>query len=260
MAFVVEDFQALMALLRANPEWLAELRQVLIGEFWQPLRDEVTALAETVRRGFEESEKRFAEIDKRFAEIDKHFEEIRQQFLLVDKRFEQMDKRFEQMDKRFEQMDKRFEQMDKRFEQMDQRFDRLETRVGDVEGLSLEAHVRANAPGFFGRIVRRSRVVLPGNLEPLLAAADDGRLSDAEWEQLMRLDVLLTGRRDDVDVMLAIEVSAVIDGGDVSRALKRAALLQRVGFETSAAVVGKRITPAGKQRAQAAGVLVHIVA
>lgn len=244
MAFVVEDFQQLMALLRANPEWLAELRHLLIDEFWQPLRDQVTELAETVQKGFEESE-------KRFAEIDKHFEEIRQQFVLVDKRFEQMDKRFEQMDKRFEQMDTRFEQIDRRF-------DRLETRVGDIEGLSLEAHVRANAPGIFGRIVRRGRVVLPGNLEELLAAADDGRLSDGEWEQLMRLDVLLAGRRDGAEVFLAIEVSSVIDLGDVSRTVKRAALLQRLGFETLSAVVGKRITPAAEQRAAAAGILVHL--
>ena len=87
------------------------------------LHNDIAALTEAMKRGFDEMNLRFQQMEKRFDQIDKRFEQ-------VDKRFEQVDKRFDdlihQMDNRFNdlihQMDKRFEQVDKRFEDVNKRF------------------------------------------------------------------------------------------------------------------------------------------
>ena len=79
------------------------------------LHNDIVALTEAMKRGFDEMKLRFEQVDKRFEQVDKRFEQ-------VDKRFEDMNKRFDdlihQMDKRFEQVDKRFDDVNKRFVMM----------------------------------------------------------------------------------------------------------------------------------------------
>jgi septation ring formation regulator EzrA len=100
------------------------------------LHNDIAALTEAMKRGFDEMNLRFQQMEKRFDQIDKRFEQVDKRFEQVDKRFEQVDKRFEQIDKRFDdlihQMDNRFNdlihQMDKRFEQVDKRFEDVNKR------------------------------------------------------------------------------------------------------------------------------------
>ena len=65
------------------------------------VKSDVRILAETMREGFRQIDKRFEQVDKRFEQVDKRFE-------TVDKRFEEqqhyMDRRFEDMNKRFNMM------------------------------------------------------------------------------------------------------------------------------------------------------------
>lgn len=60
------------------------------------------------------------------------------------------------------------------------------------------------------------------------------------------------------DAMLAVEVSYVVDTGDVERAYHRAALLRRLGYNASGAVGGEESVPGVKERAEALGVVVMI--
>ena len=96
-------------------EWIEPQSGTSITERDLDQRERIIRVEESLKLGFEQSEKRFEQVEKRFEQVEKRFEQ-------VDKRFEQVDKRFEQMDKRFadliHQMDKRFEQVDKRFSQM----------------------------------------------------------------------------------------------------------------------------------------------
>ena len=72
------------------------------------LHNDIAALTEAMKRGFDEMKLRFEQVDKRFDDL------IHQ----MDKRFEQVDKRFEQVDKRFEDVNKRFDDVNKRFVMM----------------------------------------------------------------------------------------------------------------------------------------------
>ena len=79
------------------------------------MKSEIRLLAETMKEGFRQIEKRFEAIDKRFEAVDKRFEAVDKRFEAVDKRFEAVDKRFEEM---YRYMDKRFEDMNRRFNMM----------------------------------------------------------------------------------------------------------------------------------------------
>ncbi len=117
-AFEVKDRKALKRTISLLIENVME-REYANRQFTE-MKSDIKILAETMKEGFRQIDKRFEAVDKRFEQIDKRFEQ-------VDKRFEEM---YHNMDKRFEAVDKRFEQIDKRFEQVDKRFEDLNKRIG----------------------------------------------------------------------------------------------------------------------------------
>ena len=72
------------------------------------LHNDIAALTEAMKRGFDEMKLRFEQVDKRFEQVDKRFEDMNKRF---DDLIHQMDKRFEQIDKRFDDVNKRFVMM-----------------------------------------------------------------------------------------------------------------------------------------------------
>ena len=97
-------------LLIENSEKMDNLEQAV-----NDTRSDVKVLAEVMKEGFRQIDKRFEQVDKRFEEQNQRIIELRED---MNARFEAVDKRFEQVDKRFEQVDKRFDQIDKRFTMM----------------------------------------------------------------------------------------------------------------------------------------------
>jgi hypothetical protein len=93
-----------------------------------------------------------------------------------------------------------------------------------------------------------------------LEEALEPRLPAAEWEDLLRLDLLLSGRprhRPEVtEVWLAVEVSAKVDQHDVERALRRAAALRRAGYQVIPTVAGEEIADEAKEAIRAGNLLV----
>ena len=64
------------------------------------------------------------------------------------------------------------------------------------------------------------------------------------------------GRPEATEVFLTLEVSVVVDGTDVQRAGRRAALLRKAGYATVPVVAGERVTPDAEDEAQTQGVTV----
>ena len=122
-------------------------------------------------------------------------------------------------------------------------------------GSGLEMRYRTHPGGKFGQMVRGARTIDPFDL-PLFAAADEAEeISEDESIAVRTLDVVVAGwqRRDGerTDVLLAVEVSVVIDSRDVDRAADRAEILQRVGYvNTIAVVAGAVIVPDAQIRAR----------
>jgi hypothetical protein len=125
--------------------------------------------------------------------------------------------------------------------------------VGELKGDNLERRYRERAGAYFGRLLRRVRVLSLEELSVLLdEAVARGALSDAEAEAVIWTDLVVRGRRreDGADVVLVVEVSWGVGFRDVERAAERAALLTRAGLTVLPVVAGRMITAEAIELAQ----------
>jgi hypothetical protein len=87
-------------------------------------------------------------------------------------------------------------------------------------------------------------------------AMDQGRLTEAEKNEILLADMVFSGRRrqDGAEARYVVEVSSVVDDHDVRRALNRAGLLARLGQPAVPVVAGRSIMPDAAAYAQQNGV------
>jgi hypothetical protein len=202
------------------------------------------------------SEQRVEEL----AEAQKRTEQRLDRLETVVAELAEAQKRTEQRLDRLEAVVAELAEAQKRTEQVLQglirRVDRMDEKLGRLVGESLERRYRERAFAYFGTIMRRIRVV---SLQDVLADVED-RLTEAELNELMPLDVLVHGRvrqtTQQPEVWLAMEVSAVIDRGDVERARRRAAILRKAGLLAVPVAAGEEVTEGARQLAQRENVMV----
>ena len=134
--------------------------------------------------------------------------------------------------------------------------DRLTARVGGLVGESLERRYRERAGAYFGRVLRRTRILDALALEVAL----EELLSPDEMQDSLLTDLILSGKprtRPEVEeVWLAVEVSSVVDRDDVSRAVRRCRLLTRSGRPVVPVVAGEAITTGADEAARSEQVAV----
>jgi len=166
------------------------------------------------------------------------------------------------MDQRMVAMDQRMVAMVEEMVSMNRRLVSLDGRLGALKGDVDEAKWTRNAEGRFGRRLNRTRVVTPRELGEFNTALDDGRISDDEAAAVRELDIILEGVEGKAlerrPALLAVEVSTTIEGNDVSRAIARAEVLRRCGYNAYAAVAGSRISRQTRELAEASGVEVFV--
>ena len=131
-----------------------------------------------------------------------------------------------------------------------ERQDKFDVRFNRALGRQLETQYRDKAHAYFGRVLRKVQVVSLQELEEEF----ESRLDDREWEDVSLLDLVVRGRATHhpqrPDVLLALEISAIIDRGDVERSLRRGALLRKVGYPVVSGVAGEDITQGALEAAQ----------
>lgn len=159
---------------------------------------------------------------------------------------------------RFGEVDKRFDQVDQRFDGVDKRLDKLSGDVGNLLGSDFERAYRSNLSAHLGRRFRRIRPVVLGEEGVFEEAIETGRLSADEWEDAVRLDLVVKATprapQDADEVMLAIELSQTVNVSDVERAHRRGELLRKLWPNVQACVDGEQIESDAKARAEAIGV------
>jgi len=159
-------------------------------------------------------------------------------------------------EERLERLEAAVERLAEAQARTEERLQELAMAVADLRGWQLELRYQERAGAYFGPLLRRLRVLAPHELEDDLEA----QLSAAEFEDLLQLDLLVSGhprRQPEAPrVWLAVEASAVIDRNDVDRAQRRGALLRRAGYRAIPTVAGERITAGAEEAARAGHVLV----
>jgi chromosome segregation ATPase len=309
MSFTVNDLQDLTRLLATHPEWLSEVRRLVLTKELLSLPDIVRELAEAQRRT-EERLEQLAEAQRRTEErleqlairldqlairvdqLTARVEQLAEAQRRTEERLEQLSIRVEQLaeaqrrtEERLEQLTARVDQLaeaqrrtEERLEQLAARVDqlaeaqrrteerlddlaktvqRLVNQMAEVRGDVLEIKFRDKAPSFFGRWLRRVQVVPIIEIEERLEAA----LTDKEVSELLALDLLVRGRPREAnakvdELWLAVEVSSVIDAGDVQRAERRAALLRQAGLKAVPVTAGARINAKAQKLADSLRVAV----
>ncbi|PKO17650.1 MAG: hypothetical protein CVU38_21660, partial [Chloroflexi bacterium HGW-Chloroflexi-1] len=129
-----------------------------------------------------------------------------------------------------------------------------ETQAG-MKGNLLELTYQRRAGSYLGPVMRKVRAWVPFELEDEL----EPRLPQPDYLDLLRADLLMRGqpreRREIAEVWLAVEVSAVVDRGDVERAVRRAGHLRKAGYLALPAVAGEHVTEGAEDLAQRQGAL-----
>ncbi len=224
MAFTVEDFQDLLEILRAMPEWKEALRRELLGE-------ELLALPSLVR------------------ELTKAIVEMNQRLYRLEQKVEVIEADVGVLKADVEVLKADVGALKADVEVLKADVGVLKTDVAALKGDSLERKYRERPFVYFRRILRKPKTLTDQELDNLLSKAQaDGVLTEAEVDEISRLDAIVRGQRaaDGQIAYLAVEISVKIDEHDVDRAMKRSELLQKIpGVLAIPVVAGEQITPEG---------------
>src|SRR5215467_4330920 len=148
MAFTVQDFHDLVALLTQHPEWRAELRQLVLTEELLALPQIVRDLAEAQQR----TERQVAQLAQQVAQLAQQVAQI----VEVQRRTERQ-------------------------------IVRLQDDVGELKGIVLEQRYRNRAFAYFSRLVRRTHALMEDELVALLEeAVARGVLSEDGMDEIAR--------------------------------------------------------------------------
>jgi hypothetical protein len=222
MAFTVQEFHDLVALLTQHPEWQAELRRLVLTE-------EILALPQIVRD---------------LVEAQQRTEQQVAQLAAAQQRTEQQ----------IAQLIQQVTQLTQAQQRTERQIVRLQDDVGEIKCIVLEERYRNRAFAYFSRLVRRTHALMEDELVALLEeAVARGSLSEEGMDEIARADVVVRGQRRERpgEVYLVVEVSWGVGPGDVERAVRRAALLSQTGLQTMPAVAGERITDEAAELARA---------
>lgn len=260
MAFTVEDYYDLLRLLHEHPEWRPELRRLVLSDELLALPELVRELAEAQRR----TEARIEALTEAQQRTEVHLSALAEAQRRTEERLEALTQRVDALTQRMDELTQRVDALTADVQRLTLNVAeltgtvrRLSDRLDRVMGDILELRYREHAGGYFGTWVRGARVIAPAELEDTLQE----RLTHDEILDVLRLDLLVRGRwralPETPEVWLVVEVSSVIDEGDVARAWRRARLLRRAGYRAVPVVAGERIIPEAEAsaRAQTVGVI-----
>ncbi len=208
---------------------------------------------EEFRKYREASEARFARIEAaldRLAEAQARTEEeFRKYREASEARFARIEAALDRLAEAQARTEERLNRLAEVLERLSAIVERLDSQVADLRGWQLELRYYQRVTAYFGPVLRKARAVPLTEIEDELEA----KLSEREVLDLLELDLLVYGeprkRPDLPPLWLAVEISGVIDSGDITRAIRRAGLLRRAGFLAIPAVAGVRATDWIKEQA-----------
>jgi len=282
MPFEVQDYLELIRLLQERPEWRAQLRRLLLTEELLALPGLVRELVEAQRR----TEERVGRVEERVSRIEEYIAALAEAQRRTEERVSQLEERVSRIEgyiaalaeaqhrteERVSRVEEHVAALAEAQRQTQEQVQKLtstvsllaeqvrslveaqkhtDDTVGGLKGRMLELTYQSKAAAYFGPLLRRPRVVDLGALLETLEA----HLSPEEFRDVLQLDLLASGKprlpSEAPEVLLAVKISSVIDERDIERALRRSALLRRVGFQVIPVVAGERATLGAEDEARA---------
>ena len=263
MAIPIESFQDILDVLEQNPEYREAMRRHILDEEIRRLPAEFRELRETVDNLVQVVRDYIETTNERFSRVESNVEELKEGQV----RLEAGQAKLEAGQARLETDVAELKEGQVRLEAG---YARLEGRIGDVAGTSYERRIAKHCSSIANRYlgIKRPKILHSINvveneaLDGLMyTAIEAGSITDEQAYDLDLADIIIAagapGRAD----YAVIEVSETIDDGDVDRACERAAILAAtVGEPVAAAVIGKAVSDANRDRAARSAVIVVIMA
>ncbi len=234
MSFDVTDFRDFLQVLDNHPEWQRDLRRVVLTE-------DLLALPESMRRLERLHAERMAELDQRLmdltaaqdrntahlVELDRHMAELDRHMAELDRHMAELDRHMAELDQHMAELDQHMAQLDLTVAKLADGQAHTDTRVNKLIGQVLEDRFVRRAGSYLGQYgYRRVRVLLPDDwLDAVDDAVEQGRMSRADREGLLRADAIVRAQSAGTAVHLVVEVSSLVDRHDVERAQDRARAL-----------------------------------
>lgn len=239
MAFAVEDFQDLLRLLDAHPEWQAQLRQRVLTEGFVGVPDRLARAEAALERVAASLQTAAAAQAGSEARLDARMQALAAAQADSEARW----------DARMQELAAAQARTEARMEELAAAQARTESRVGSLRGHLLEYWFHEKGAAALLRVgLKRARVMEVNDwIADVDEAVDRGAVSLEERQDLLHVDTVVWGRDGVGDVHVAVEVSATVDINDVRRASRRAGILGRAYGRARPAVAGYRLTEGAEE-------------
>jgi len=192
----VLTFADIIRALKEHPEWLEELRKIIL----------TTELIELPRK-FEKLLENVKKLDKKVDRIEQDVAVLKQDVAVL-------------------KQDVAVLKQDVAVLKQDVAY--LKGEFGRFKGREFERTIREKYYAYFGRILRKSKLVNFEEILPLLESAEDKNLITEEQKlSVLQLDLLVSGELKPTKkrVFLAVEVSYSLHEEDIERSVERANIL-----------------------------------
>ncbi len=257
MAIPIESFQDILDVLERNPEYREAMRRHILDEEirrlpaeFRQLRETVDNLAQLVRDYMETTDERLGRLESDVAELKEG--QARLETDVLDLKAGQARLETDVLDLKAGQA-------------------RLEGRIGDVAGTAYERRIVKHCRSIAGRHlgIKRAKILHSINVaehetldDLIYTASEAGSITDEQAYDLDLADIIISGSGAPGQADYAvIEVSETIGDSDVDRACERAAILASVVIKpVAAAVIGKAVSDANRERAARSSVAVILMA
>ena len=226
----VLTFADIIRALREHPEWLEELRKIIL----------TTELIELPKK-FEEMLVRMEKLEKKVDKIEKDVEILKQDVAILKQDVEilkqdvavlKQDVAVLKQDVAILKQDVAILKQDVEILKQDvgllkQDVSYLKGEFGRFKGKEFERTIRERYYAYFGRLLRKSKLIPFEEIIPFLETAEEEKIiTEDQKVSALQLDLLIKGEIKKVkkEVYLAVEVSYSLQEDDIERAIERAGI------------------------------------
>ncbi|PMP97422.1 MAG: hypothetical protein C0169_03065, partial [Thermodesulfobacterium geofontis] len=205
-----------------------------------------------------------ADIIKALKEHPEWLEELRKIILTTElielpKKFEEMLERMKKLEKKVDKIEKDVEVLKQDVAILKQDVNYLKGEFGRIKGREFERTIRERYYAYFGKLLRKSKLIPFEEIIPLLDSAEDEKLITEEQRfSVLQLDLIVKGeiKVTKKEVYLAVEISYSLQEDDIEKAIERAGILAHIfKKEVIPVVVAVEIKEEIEKSAEEKGVL-----
>ncbi len=242
--YKIETFEDLLKALRERKDWLEQLRALILTE---EILNLPRRFEEFLEKDFRPLKEKIDTIEKDVKILEGDVETLKNDVVILKTDVETLKNDVVILKTDVETLKNDVAILKTDVETLKNDVKILKADVAELKGDNFERKVRERAPAYFGRIIKRCKIIQLEELADILDdAVDNGLILEEERNDVINVDVVVTGvLKEDWEkkVTVVAEVSYKADRTDVERAYKRSKVIEKVlGMPAISVVIGNEFT------------------